>query len=180
MTDRERKIARTKKRPKCAISYLIWIESLHMTPRRPYWCSKTMKRQSCWCSMLISCGSWTLFLGKRIFFPINLHKCYPPEWKRSIRGQREWMDRENGFLHVGFVHCCFWLQLHSSMIFSWLAKIYYINVLFLEKFWVYHFNEITTRNRRNLSPCFYSQATKTNCKTDWKTHRNTNHKINNR
>ena len=125
MTDRERKIARTKKRPKCAISYLIWIESLHMTPRRPYWCSKTMKRQSCWCSMLISCGSWTLFLGKRIFFPINLHKCYPPEWKRSIRGQREWMDRENGFLHVGFVHCCFWLQLHSSMIFSWLAKTLY-------------------------------------------------------
>ena len=26
------------------------IERFHMTSARPYWCSKTMKRLSCWCS----------------------------------------------------------------------------------------------------------------------------------
>ena len=26
------------------------IERFHMTSRRPYWCSKTMKRQPCWCT----------------------------------------------------------------------------------------------------------------------------------
>ena len=34
------------------------------------------------------CGSWTLFFNVNSFFcsnKINLHRCWPPEWKRSIK-----------------------------------------------------------------------------------------------
>ena len=30
-----------------------YIERFHMTSRRPYWCSKTMKRRPCWCTQKI-------------------------------------------------------------------------------------------------------------------------------
>ena len=57
---------------------------IHMTSRRPYWFSKTMKRRPCWWSKQILWG-WTLFLCKKFFFvPVNLHRCWPREWIRSI------------------------------------------------------------------------------------------------
>ena len=52
----------------------IAIECFHMTSRRPYWCSKPIL--------------WTLnsLLMQTIsFVPINLHRCWPGEWKRSIQ-----------------------------------------------------------------------------------------------
>ena len=55
------------------------IERFHMTSRRPYWCSKTMKRRSCWCTKTIL---WELnsFLTKTFsFVSINLHRCWPRE-----------------------------------------------------------------------------------------------------
>ena len=59
------------------------IKRFHKTSRRPYWCSKTMKRRPCWCTRTIL---WELnsFLMQRLsFVPINLHRCWPREWKRS-------------------------------------------------------------------------------------------------
>ena len=55
-----------------------------MTSRRPYWCPKTMKRRPCWCPKQIL---WELnfFLIQTLsFVPINLHRCWPCEWKQSI------------------------------------------------------------------------------------------------
>ena len=55
-----------------------------MTSLRQYWCPKTMKRWPCWCPKLIL---WELnsFLKQTIsFVPINLHRCWPREWKHSI------------------------------------------------------------------------------------------------
>ena len=34
-------------------SFLASIERFHMTSWPPYWCSKTMKRQPCWCNKKI-------------------------------------------------------------------------------------------------------------------------------
>ena len=48
------------------------IERFHMTSRRPSWCSKTMKRRPCWC------------YSNNFFVHINLHRCWPREWKHSI------------------------------------------------------------------------------------------------
>ena len=59
------------------------IERFHMTSRRPYRCSETIKRRPCWCSKPIL---WELicFLMSLSFVPINLHRYYSREWKRSI------------------------------------------------------------------------------------------------
>ena len=60
------------------------MECFHMTSRRPCWCPKTMKRRPCWCPKPIL---WELnsFLMQTIsFVPINLHRCWPREWKHSI------------------------------------------------------------------------------------------------
>ena len=60
------------------------IECFRMTSRRPYWCPKTMKRPPCWCPKPIL---WELnsFLMQTLFFvPINLHRCWPREFKHSI------------------------------------------------------------------------------------------------
>ena len=59
------------------------IERFHMTSRRPYRCSETIKRRPCWCSKPIL---WELisFLMSLSFVPINLHRYYSRKWKRSI------------------------------------------------------------------------------------------------
>ena len=63
------------------------IERFHMTSRRPYRCSETIKRRPCWCSKPIL---WELicFLMSLSFVPINLHRCYSREWERSIGNRR--------------------------------------------------------------------------------------------
>ena len=57
------------------------IECFHETSRRPYWCPTTIKRRPCWCPKTVL---WELnsFLMQTIsFVPINLHRCWPREWK---------------------------------------------------------------------------------------------------
>ena len=53
--------------------------------RRPYWCSKTMKQRPCWCSKLVLWELNSFQMQTLSFVPINLHRCWPREWKRSIR-----------------------------------------------------------------------------------------------
>ena len=59
-------------------------ECFHMRSWRPYWCPKTMKRQPCWCSKLILWELNSFLMQTLSFVPINLHRCWPREWKRSI------------------------------------------------------------------------------------------------
>ena len=60
------------------------IECFHMTSRRPYWCPKTMKWRPCWCPKPILWELNSFFMQSLSFAPINLHRCWPREWKRSI------------------------------------------------------------------------------------------------
>ena len=53
--------------------------------RRPYWCSKTMKQRPCWCSKPVLWELNSFQMQTLSFVPINLHRCWPREWKRSIR-----------------------------------------------------------------------------------------------
>ena len=55
-----------------------------MTSRRPYWCHKTMKQRPCWCPKLILLELDSFLMQKFSFVPINLHRWWPREWKRSI------------------------------------------------------------------------------------------------
>ena len=72
------------------------IERFHMTSRQPYWCSKTMKRRPCWCSKPILWELNSFLVSKLSLFPINLHRCWPREWKRSIEPKGKWLnDRDN-------------------------------------------------------------------------------------
>ena len=60
------------------------IECFHKTSRRPYWCSKTMKRRPCWCPKPILWELNSFLMQTLSFVPINLHRCWPREWKHSI------------------------------------------------------------------------------------------------
>ena len=60
------------------------IECFHMTSRRRYWCSKTMKRRPCWCPKPILWELNSFLMQTLSFVPINLHRCWPREWKHSI------------------------------------------------------------------------------------------------
>ena len=60
------------------------IECFHMTSRRPYWCPKTMKRRPCWCPKPILWELNSLLMQTLSFVPINLHRCWSRECKRSI------------------------------------------------------------------------------------------------
>ena len=64
------------------------IECFHMMSRRPYWCPKTTKRRPYWCPKPIL-REFTSFLMQTLSFVlINLHRCWPREWKHSIfRGE---------------------------------------------------------------------------------------------
>ena len=57
-----------------------------MTSRRPYWRSKTMKRRPCWCTKPILWELDSFLMQTFSFVPINLHRCWTRNWKRSICG----------------------------------------------------------------------------------------------
>ena len=61
-----------------------YIECFHMTSRRPYWCPRTMKRRPCWCPKPVLWELNSFLMQTLSFVPINLHRCWPREWKRSI------------------------------------------------------------------------------------------------
>ena len=60
------------------------IECFHMTSRRPYWCPKTMKRRPCWCPKPVLWELNSFLMQTLSFVPIDLHICWPREWKHSI------------------------------------------------------------------------------------------------
>ena len=60
------------------------IECFHMTSWWPYWCPRTMKRRPCWCSKPVLWELNSFLMQTCSFVPINLHKCWPREWKHSI------------------------------------------------------------------------------------------------
>ena len=71
------------------------IECFHMMSRRPYWCPKTMKRPPCWCPKP-SLRELNSFLMQTLsFVPINLHICWPREWKHSIHIHLYLLKRSN-------------------------------------------------------------------------------------
>ena len=63
---------------------LIQIEFFHMTSRRPYWCPKTMKWWPCWCPKPILWELNSFLIQTLSFVSINLHRCWPREWKHSF------------------------------------------------------------------------------------------------
>ena len=70
-----------------AQSNLHWISSIecfHMTSRGQYCCRKTMKRRPLLCPEPILWELNTFVMQMLSFVPINLHKCWSREWKRSI------------------------------------------------------------------------------------------------
>ena len=64
------------------------IECFHMTSRRPYWCPKTMKRRPCWCPKPVLFELNSFLMQTLSFVPINLHRCWPREWKHSINDNK--------------------------------------------------------------------------------------------
>ena len=60
------------------------IECFHMTSRGPYWCPKTMKRRPCWCRKPLLWELNSFLMQTLSFVSINLHRCWPREWKHSI------------------------------------------------------------------------------------------------
>ena len=75
-------INRTGKMSRFNRSRFQWFrECFHMTSRRPYWCPKTMKRRPCWCPKPILWELNSFLMQTLSFVPINLHKCWPREWK---------------------------------------------------------------------------------------------------
>ena len=67
------------------------IECFHMTSRRPYWCPKTMKRRPCWCPKPVLWELNSFLMQTLSFVPINLHRCWPREWK-PLYCQREHIE----------------------------------------------------------------------------------------
>ena len=66
-------------------SLLLGIECFHMTSRRPYWCPKTMKWRPCWCPKPVLWELNSFLMQMLSFVSINLHRCWPREWKHSIK-----------------------------------------------------------------------------------------------
>ena len=61
-----------------------FIECFHMTSRWLYWCPRTMKWSPCWCPKPVLWESNSFLMQMPSFVPINLHRCWPFEWKCSI------------------------------------------------------------------------------------------------
>ena len=61
------------------------MEWFHMMSGWPYWCPKIMKRQPCWCPTPILLELNSFLMQTLSFVPINLHRCWPREWKHSIK-----------------------------------------------------------------------------------------------
>ena len=57
------------------------IECFHMTSRRPYWCPETMKWRPCWCPKRVLWELNSFLMQTLSFVSINLHRCWPREWK---------------------------------------------------------------------------------------------------
>ena len=83
------------------------IRCFHMTSRRPYWCPKTMERRPCWCPKPILWELSSFLMQTLSFVPINLYRCWPREWKHSIRGLL-FDYKKNCYFAIGFYF--FWKE----------------------------------------------------------------------
>ena len=73
-----------------SIDFIAWrygghIEGFHMTSRRPYWCPKTMKPRPCRCPKQVLWELNSFVMQMLSFVLINLHRCWPREWKTDYR-----------------------------------------------------------------------------------------------
>ena len=85
-----------------------FIECFHMTSRRPYWCPKTMKRRPCWCPKPVLWELNSFLMQTLSFVSINLHRCWPREWKHSIIFCR--------YLTLARVHVCYKITFIRSLL----------------------------------------------------------------
>ena len=70
---------------KCTVGMFWRSHRFHMTSRPPYWCSGQNNETAAMLVSQTNPESWTFFLCKKIsFIAINVHSCWPREWKRSI------------------------------------------------------------------------------------------------
>ena len=75
-------------------------------------CVFTWRHRNHICVPNLSCGSWTLLLCRTIsFVPINLHGCWPREWKHRIYGANNSLARE-------------WRQSNYFAIFFWVLSFF--------------------------------------------------------
>ena len=88
------------------------IECFHMTSRRSYWCPKTMKRRPCWCSKPVLWELNSFLMQTLSFVPINLHRCWPREWKHSIAAEVTpvaWIVKTPFYPVTSFPICNIWI-----------------------------------------------------------------------
>ena len=111
------------------------IECFHMTSRRPYWCRKTMKLRPCWCPKPVLWELNSFLMLTLSFVPINLHRCWPREWKHSIvtsaarfsfshKINSLWITVQPFFMYINRKKKTRWLE-HMNFIFSWWKTIFY-------------------------------------------------------
>ena len=62
----------------------IYIVCFHMTSWPPYLCPKTMQRRPCLCPKPVQWELNSFVMQTLSFVPINLHRCWPLEWKHRI------------------------------------------------------------------------------------------------
>ena len=94
------------------------IECFHMTSRRPYWCPKTMKRRPCWCYKPVLWELNSFLMQSLSFVPINLHRCWPREWKHSI-SRRQWSLSFISFLHKSLFLVIMWAVVRFKKVSAW-------------------------------------------------------------
>ena len=91
------------------------IEFFDMTSRRPYWCPKTMKRQPRWCPKPVLWELNSFLIQTLSFVPINLHRCWLREWKRSIAHSSFTVGNEAG-VDLVLIQLCFLYYVNHVLI----------------------------------------------------------------
>ena len=107
-----------------------------MTSRWPYWCPKTMKQRPCWCPKPILWELNSFLMQTLSFVPINLHRCWPREWKHSIgwfsnrtgtsvddgaRKSNNWLDQCMTERQIGHRKSCLVLSAHFPVV-KWRSR----------------------------------------------------------
>ena len=101
-----------------------------MTSRRPYWCPKTMKRRPFWCSKPILRELNSFLMQTFSFVPINLHRCWPRELKRSIAHFTFTVGNEAGVDLVLIQPCLLYYVNHVLICYS---KQYFLSKIYIRK-----------------------------------------------
>ena len=92
-----------------------------MSSRRPYWCSKKIKRRPCWCPKPILTELNSFLMKTLSFVPINLHRRWPREWRR-------WQKIKLNTPHISL---CYFEYIDTSTLIKIICKL-------SQKLWVIH------------------------------------------